>query len=191
MRPAQDGSLSPWCPTAGFNAWVYVRVTNIGPDQLNDGEVHVYYGEASTSLGNWPGNWVNNAPHGDEIGFAPVNGLVGNGGTTIVAIPWPNVPANSGTDHFCLVARFVSPVGSGNVTVGFTLPAAGPVTLAVYDLNGRLVRTLLSGSNMSGGAGEVVWDGRSDAGQPVTSGTYFTRLSAERTSVERQIKIVR
>jgi hypothetical protein len=57
----------------------------------------------------------------------------------------------------------------------FSLPQAGPVALEVYDLSGRLVRTLARGES---GAGEhsLVWDGRDDAGGRVRAGLYFARL---------------
>ena len=47
--------------------------------------------------------------------------------------------------------------------------------LAVYAVDGRLVRTLLAGTL---GAGEHVarWDGTGDDGRPVASGTYLYRL---------------
>ncbi len=51
------------------------------------------------------------------------------------------------------------------------------VTLAVYDISGRRVATLVDGLT---GPGEhkVVWDGRDSSGRPVASGVYFARLEA-------------
>ena len=50
------------------------------------------------------------------------------------------------------------------------------VNLVVYDVRGARVRTLVSGSK---GAGRYVaeWDGRDDAGSPVSSGVYFYRMT--------------
>lgn len=53
---------------------------------------------------------------------------------------------------------------------------AGSVNLTVYDLAGRLVRTLRSGAVESAGMGEVLWNGQDDQGQSMPSGTYLYRL---------------
>ena len=59
---------------------------------------------------------------------------------------------------------------------GIRIADFGMVTLAVYDLQGRLVRTLLNAPRAAG-AYEINWDGRNDAGQQLSSGTYFYRLT--------------
>jgi flagellar hook assembly protein FlgD len=63
------------------------------------------------------------------------------------------------------------------------------VDLSVYDVCGRLVRTLERGS-MSAGTGEVVWDGTDRNGRRVGAGVYFCRLRAEgRTLTKRMTRI--
>ncbi|MBK9304444.1 MAG: T9SS type A sorting domain-containing protein [bacterium] len=61
-------------------------------------------------------------------------------------------------------------------TIRFALPAAGSARLAVYDVTGRLVRTLIDG-NLAAGAHEASWDGRDAAGRSAASGVYLARLS--------------
>ncbi len=65
---------------------------------------------------------------------------------------------------------------SGSTMIRFVLPEAAPAWIQVYDPAGRLVRTLRSGAELSGGSHQVVWDARDDAGQPAGSGIYFVRL---------------
>jgi hypothetical protein len=61
-------------------------------------------------------------------------------------------------------------------TVVFDVPGgAGAVELAVYDVAGRLVRTLASGP-VERGRHEAVWDGRDSGGAQVAAGVYFLRL---------------
>ncbi|MBD3219959.1 SUMF1/EgtB/PvdO family nonheme iron enzyme [bacterium] len=60
-------------------------------------------------------------------------------------------------------------------TVAFTLPRAGNVRVAVFDLRGRSISTLVDGSRESG-QHTVAWDGRDDAGQTVGSGVYLVRV---------------
>jgi hypothetical protein len=50
------------------------------------------------------------------------------------------------------------------------------VNLKIYDVSGRLVRTLVNGTQQPGPY-PVVWDGRDDAGRGVGSGNYFARLN--------------
>ncbi|MBM4131166.1 hypothetical protein FJ250_09075 [bacterium] len=53
----------------------------------------------------------------------------------------------------------------------------GPATLAVFDLAGRLVRTLLTTANADPGPLVAEWDGRDDAGRACPSGRYVARLT--------------
>jgi hypothetical protein len=60
-------------------------------------------------------------------------------------------------------------------TVRFSLAERGPARLAVYDVQGRLVRVLTSGA-LPAGRHEALWDGRNSHGTSVSSGVYFVRL---------------
>lgn len=55
--------------------------------------------------------------------------------------------------------------------------SGGGVTLNIYDVSGRRVRTLVDGPSTAG-AQTAIWDGRDDAGRRVASGVYFFRLQA-------------
>ena len=62
--------------------------------------------------------------------------------------------------------------------IRFDLPSAGGVHLQVYDVGGRLVRTIVNGSHYDAGRHRVTWSGRDDEGNAVASGVYFYRLRA-------------
>jgi hypothetical protein len=74
-------------------------------------------------------------------------------------------------------------------TISFQLPAAGPVSLEVFDVAGRRVAALLSGERVAPGSHTVRWSGRDDRGRRVAAGVYFARLVT--TDGERTRKIVR
>lgn len=65
--------------------------------------------------------------------------------------------------------------------VRFEIPAGGArsVDLAVYDLRGRRVQTLVGGESLPAGEHTRFWHGRDDSGRAVASGGYFLRLSAD------------
>ena len=63
-------------------------------------------------------------------------------------------------------------------TVRFTVPAAGRVTVAIYDLAGRRVRSLVTGT-LAAGEHSVVWDRRDDAGRVCGNGLYFARVRTD------------
>lgn len=60
--------------------------------------------------------------------------------------------------------------------VRFDSPRGGDVALFVYDLRGRLVRTVRT---RSGEGRRVAWDGRDNAGRRVAAGTYYWRLDGK------------
>jgi len=62
--------------------------------------------------------------------------------------------------------------------ISYQLAQEGKVTLRVYNLAGQLVRTLLD-EKVQAGQHSVIWDGRDDSGQEVSSGVYFYRLIVE------------
>ncbi|HYW67985.1 MAG TPA: FlgD immunoglobulin-like domain containing protein [bacterium] len=73
-------------------------------------------------------------------------------------------------------------------TIAFQVPDGGAqVSLQIYDVSGRLVRTLVEGQQPSGKR-TVNWDGRDDEGQPVAGGIYFSRMTAgERSDMAKMI----
>jgi hypothetical protein len=70
------------------------------------------------------------------------------------------------------------------------LPRAARVALAVYDQQGRRVRTLVAGAQPAGEQ-TVVWDGRDEGGRGVASGIYFVRCEAEGRTFTRRIAAIR
>lgn len=79
---------------------------------------------------------------------------------------------------------------SGSTTMSFELPQAGPAELAIYDVGGRLVRTLRSGS-LASGLHEERWDGVDDRGSRLPSGVYFARLEWHGTVATRKLVLLR
>jgi len=77
-----------------------------------------------------------------------------------------------------------------STTIRFGLPDIGWVRLEIFDVLGRKVRTLLD-RQFDVGYHTASWDGRTDGGQEVGSGVYYTRLAFNDTRVTKKILLVR
>jgi len=62
-------------------------------------------------------------------------------------------------------------------TIAFDLPHAGMTKMMIYDVRGRLVKTLVN-ENMPQGSHEVTWFGKDDSGRQVASGVYYYRIQS-------------
>ncbi|MEJ2720706.1 MAG: amidohydrolase family protein [bacterium] len=75
-------------------------------------------------------------------------------------------------------------------TISFVLRERRRVTLTIYDVNGRLVKTLVD-EIVDGGCQERIWDGRNSDGNPVSSGVYFYRLAAGNKTLTKKMVLLR
>ncbi len=75
-------------------------------------------------------------------------------------------------------------------SIQFTMKEKGFVTLSVYDVTGRLVKTLVNNVR-DAGRHEVLWDGRDEKGFKVASGVYFCRMNADQYSDTKKLIILR
>ncbi len=89
-----------------------------------------------------------------------------------------STPGNEPKPHvFALEQNFPNPFNPVT-TIFFSIPKAENVELCIYDVAGRLVKTLIDGVPMGPGRYHATWDGSNDAGHAVSSGVYFTTLTA-------------
>jgi hypothetical protein len=84
------------------------------------------------------------------------------------------------------------PYRGGNLSITFATHGgagggAAPATVALYDVTGRLVRTIARGE-YGVGYQAVGWDGRDERGRPVAAGVYFLRTTSAGES--RVLKVV-
>jgi hypothetical protein len=79
---------------------------------------------------------------------------------------------------------------SSRTLIRFSVPRAGPVTLVLYDVQGRRVRTLLD-DVLDSAEYTRAWDGRSTSGALVANGMYFYRLTTARGAATGRVVLVR
>jgi len=78
---------------------------------------------------------------------------------------------------------------NGTLTVRTSEP--GPLRARMFDLQGRLVRTLMNESVLAAGVHEVRIDGRDDRGAPLASGLYYYRIETGEGAVSGRIAILK
>ena len=84
-----------------------------------------------------------------------------------------------------------SPNPFGPVTsIRFDLAKPAHVRLVVYDISGRLVRTLAD-ARAEAGSHSVAWNGRDERGREMPSGLYFYRLVADTAVETRPMTLLR
>jgi hypothetical protein len=78
---------------------------------------------------------------------------------------------------------------SGTTTIQFSQPTSGPVSLVIFDLAGRRVRTLVN-EPLQAGLAARSWDGRNDSGTEVSSGVYFVQMKTAAYVKTQKIALV-
>jgi hypothetical protein len=77
-----------------------------------------------------------------------------------------------------------------STNISFELPEDNDVELAIYDLLGRKVTTLLN-SFLPAGGHTVTWNGRSESGETVSSGIFFYRLRTSDFDETKKMSLVK
>jgi hypothetical protein len=112
--------------------------------------------------------------HGNESPHAGLQGMV---------------DANAGPAADFLGPPVPNPFGA-RTTIAFGLARAGRVSVQVFDLGGRLVRTLAWGDRAAG-PHSLVWDGDDDHGSPLPRGLYMVKLVAPGIERSRKVALLR
>jgi alpha-tubulin suppressor-like RCC1 family protein len=164
MALMQDGTLRAW----GYN------VTNV----LNTGAPSgTYQYTHQPVLGIFGANNIG-------AGTATAHVLGHLTGVTAADEPAP------GEAPLQLALRVTPMPTRSTASLAFDLPTAGRVSIEVYDLAGRLVRSVVS-ENRPAGRHVATWDGRSRSGERVSAGVYLARLDHDGQALTRRIVMVR
>ena len=148
------------------------------------------------ALPGWAYAWNTQGAVGDDNADWPLRGIdARNTGVfrrTGGVIAIDDRPDPGADDHAAVPAALaISSVAPNpfnpRTMVRLDLPRSEPVTLAVHDLSGRLIRTLWQGT-LQAGRHAVVWDGLDERGQRSPSGTYLVRLVGA-DGAQRAVKI--
>lgn len=90
---------------------------------------------------------------------------------------------------FHLAQNFPNPFNP-TTTISFNLAADGQVTLAIFNILGQRIRTLIDRQASRAGSHSMDWDGTNDDGELVSAGVYFYMLqTANFIEVKKMIMI--
>lgn len=74
--------------------------------------------------------------------------------------------------------------------IPFTVDKSQKVRLSIYDITGKLVKTLVN-TNLAAGSYNVSWNALDDSNNPVSSGVYLSRLSGKSVNKSRRIILLK
>ena len=124
-----------------------------------------------------------------EAVFGLAEGYVASSGEAVRAV------AQLGSVHlmprqYSLFANFPNPFNP-STSIEYALPEATAVELAVYDILGQKVQTLVGHQRLGAGYYRLTWDGRNHAGRAVASGLYFYRLATPEFVQTRKMTLLK
>ncbi len=90
---------------------------------------------------------------------------------------------------FALHQNFPNPFNP-TTTIQYNIPHSGEVNIAVFDIQGRLVRSLANLTQQAG-SHTIVWDSRNDGGANVSSGTYFYRVDFNNAIIVKKLILLK
>ena len=91
---------------------------------------------------------------------------------------------------FTLNQNYPNPFNA-STTISYSLTKADRVTLAIYNSLGQRIRLLINDRWQNAGAHKVVWDGKSNKGQTVATGTYIYKLRVGNREQSREMLLVK
>jgi hypothetical protein len=110
--------------------------------------------------------------------------------TPTPGVPWLTAPVGAPIPSGGALRFTLSPNPmTAQTTVRFELKEAGRASVAVYDIQGRLVQTL-EDRELPAGTHARQWDGSSAGGAPASSGVYLIRFISPEGSSTRRVTLI-
>ncbi|MFH0777824.1 MAG: choice-of-anchor Q domain-containing protein, partial [Candidatus Eisenbacteria bacterium] len=177
------GSGPGWNPGVGTDGGSNIDEDPLFADGTN-GDLHLLVNSPAIDAGD---NNAPNLPETDLDGNTRVQGDSVDMGAYETAAGQNDAEETEPAGVYRLYQNVPNPFNPVTL-IRYDVPASGGrITLRVYDVASRPVRTLVD-QVQSGGQKAVGWDGRDGAGIPVSSGVYFCRLVTP--DYERTLKML-
>jgi hypothetical protein len=174
--------LSPafgWNPGTG----VYVPATTLNE---KEGYWIAVFGECDLTVGGAGGELSKSLAKADREGFYKTYGMTP---PLPPSIDWETMRLREIPKEYSLSQNYPNPFNP-ETRISYSLPKAGNVEIAIYNMMGRSVRRLKNGTQQAG-TYEVIWDGRDDRGMSLGSGMYLVRLKSGEFSSMRKVLLMK
>ena len=133
------------------------------------------------------------ASHADNPAGYPDFNQYGNGIINVMAAinyELSTAESNQAPSNFALHPAYPNPFNP-TTTLRYDLIKSGIVSLEIYDMLGKKVKTLINNDDQSAGFKNMKWHGLDDNDQPVGSGVYFVLLKVGDFSKSQKIILIR
>lgn len=182
-----DGNIEPWrgevagsltrvamlLPPYGVDsvAWQLLAADTLNPNHLNMKKAYINY----LSIRDGSEYGMHNAKYCIDALVASRNAIVG-----IVNL------SNEVPQRFELTQNYPNPFNP-TTKFKFSLPKESDVTIAIFDILGRVVKVVTK-DKFTAGTYEVDWDATNDMNSKVASGVYFYRIVAgNNTAIKKMV----
>ncbi len=106
-------------------------------------------------------------------------------------LPPPPPPPPPAPGEFALQLLVAPQPAIGTATISITPTSRARISVRIHDLTGRVVRTLLEGSDRAAGRHDLFWDGLEDSGREAPAGIYVVRADTEQLSRSHRLVLIR
>ena len=100
-----------------------------------------------------------------------------------------DTPQNNDGRLYNFMSLANNPLKSGSATINFGIAKAERVKIQIFDVSGRLVRTLAD-RGFTAGQHKLTWDGVDNSGQLSARGVYFVRSQYADSKFTGQSKLI-
>ena len=115
--------------------------------------------------------------------------LDGQSGVFFVILPAMNTVSDDIPSEFKLHLAYPNPFNP-STTIQYDLPKDSFVTIDIYNMMGRKVKTLLN-DQIPAGRRSIVWDGTNKLNQAVSAGTYFYMISTNKYKSTKKLILLK
>ena len=156
-------------------------------DSTDTSGLSSYASELASGFGLW---WRGG---GDAVGQIYLQGCVINDtlyGDTTDVIASVRIASEDIPDGFELYQNYPNPFNPPT-TISIKLPASNNISLIVYDAMGNEIKRLIDNEWTFGGNHRIIWNGKSNSNQIVTSGVYYYSLISNGMRITRSMILLK
>ena len=92
-------------------------------------------------------------------------------------------------DSFILLPNYPNPFNPSTI-IQYDIPKVGIVEISIYDISGKLIKTILNQSQAAG-LHKVHWDGRNEAGEKVASGIFVYTVKFDKICLSKKMILLK